>query len=389
MRIGGGDISDLFNFLRGYVGVKASGGFPERFLNLCSRGNIPYWDVCCTNGTVFMRTTPEGYKKMRRCAKKAGMRMKTVKKSGLPFWLFKNRVHAGLAVGALCFVLITAALSGRIWTVSVTGCETVPQEDIIEAVGRLGVCPGMRKKQIDTHSVAEEAMSALPEVSWLSVNISGCSAIIDVREGVGRTVKKDDSPCDIVAAEDGQIQTLEVFGGTAVQEQNSAVLKGDTIISGIVENRDGGMSLRRASGYVTALTKHAFSTESRPLPSRKISEIKSRYTLLFFSLKVPLGAQTDADFTEDRFLTLGGVKLPIGIRAERKYIFEPADAAADDLADLIALEAHFYKAADGLRDMLTMSRTTKERRSNGRAIFSSEYGCLQNIGEERRIEAGE
>lgn len=73
--------------------------------------------------------------------------MKTVKKSGLPFWLFKNRVHAGLAVGALCFVLITAALSGRIWTVSVTGCETVPQEDIIEAVGRLGICPGMRKNK--------------------------------------------------------------------------------------------------------------------------------------------------------------------------------------------------------------------------------------------------
>lgn len=108
-----------------------------------------------------------------------------------------------------------------------------------------------------------------------------------------------------------------------MQEQNSAVLKGDTIISGIVENRDGGMSLRRASGYVTALTKHAFSTESRPLPSRKISEIKSRYTLLFFSLKVPLGAQTDADFTEDRFLTLGGVKLPIGIRAERNIFSSP------------------------------------------------------------------
>lgn len=70
MQIGGGDISDLFNFLRGYVGVKASGGFPERFLNLCSRGNIPYWDVCCTNSTVFMRTTPEGYKKCAAVPKK-------------------------------------------------------------------------------------------------------------------------------------------------------------------------------------------------------------------------------------------------------------------------------------------------------------------------------
>lgn len=310
--------------------MRASGGFPERFLNLCSRGNIPYWDVCCTNGVVFARTTPEGYRMMRPCAKKAGMRMKIVKKSGLPFLLSKNRVHAGLAVGAVCFILITAALSGRIWTVNV-----------------------------------------------------------DVREGVGKSVKKNDAPCDIVAAADGQIQTLEIFSGTAMQERNAAVLKGDTIISGIVENRDGGMSMRHAAGYITALTKHTFSTSSHSLPSRKISDVKSRYTLLFFSLKIPLGSRIDPDFTEDRFLTLGGEKLPIGIRAERKYIFAPADATDDSLSDLITLEEHFYKSSNNLRDMLVMSRTTTERQSDGRAVFFSEYGCLQNIGEERRIEAGE
>lgn len=104
--------------------------------------------------------------------------------------LSKNRVHAGLAVGAVCFVLITAALSGRIWTVNVTGCETVSEEDIRETVERLGVYSGMRKKQLDTHAVAEDAMSALPEISWLSVNIVGCSVNVDVREGVGKTVKK-------------------------------------------------------------------------------------------------------------------------------------------------------------------------------------------------------
>lgn len=74
-------------------------------------------------------------------------------------------------------------------------------------------------------------------------------------------VSKNDAPCDIVAAADGQIQTLEIFSGTAMQERNAAVLKGDTIISGIVENRDGGMSMRHAAGYITALTKHTF----RPL----------------------------------------------------------------------------------------------------------------------------
>lgn len=36
--------------------------------------------------------------------------------------------------------------------------------------------------------------------------------------------------------------------------------------------------------------------------------------------------------------------------------------------------------------MLVMSRTTTERQSNGGAVFFSEYGCLQNIGEEKKIE---
>lgn len=49
---------------------------------------------------------------------------------------------------------------------------------------------GDEKKQLDTHTVAEEAMSALPDVSWLSVNIVGCSVNVDVREGVGKSVKK-------------------------------------------------------------------------------------------------------------------------------------------------------------------------------------------------------
>lgn len=169
-----------------------------------------------------------------------------------------------------------------------------------------------------------------------------------------------------------------------MQERNAAVLKGDTIISGIVENRDGGMSMRHAAGYITALTKHTFSTASHSLPSRKISDVKSRYTLLFFSLKIPLGSRIDPDFTEDRFLTLGGEKLPIGIRAERKYIFAPADATDDSLSDLITLEEHFYKSSNNLRDMLVMSRTTTERQSDGRAVFSANTAACKISARRRK-----
>lgn len=43
-----------------------------------------------------------------------------------------------------------------------------------------------------------------------------------------------------------------------MQERNAAVLKGDTIISGIVENRDGGMSMRHAAGVYHSADKAYF-----------------------------------------------------------------------------------------------------------------------------------
>lgn len=377
---------DSVNFLRGYVCIRAEGGFPERFLNLCSRGRIPYWDVCCTGNTIFARTTPSGYRRMRACAKKSGMHLCIKKKCGLPFLIFKNRAHMGLAIGAVCFVMTVTALSGRVWTVSVTGCESILEEDITAIAAELGIRPGIKKDRIDSHALSEQAMSKLPNVSWFSINISGCAANIEIREGVGKAVKNDDTPCDIVAAADGQIQTIEVFSGTAMQTQNAAVLKGDVIISGLVENRDGGFSTRHAAGYITALTEQTVSSHAQQTPAKRIAAVKSRHTLIFFSFRLPLGKPLSADFTEESFLTLAGTKLPIGIKTERQYIYVSDSQTDKSLANLICLEQYFCESAEKFRNAKVMSRRTTQTQKDGLIALSGSYNCLQNIGEERAIQ---
>lgn len=366
--------------------MTARGGFPERFLNLCARSGIPYWDVCCTDGVIFARTTPEGYRKMRACAKKSGMKIRITKKCGLPFFVFANRLHAGLAIGAVCFALIISVLSGKVWTVRVSGCEKLSQEDIIAAVSELGVRPGVSRKKLNVNVVCDEVMSRIPQVSWISINLNGCAANIEIRESVGEAAEPDDKPCDLIAASDGQIQTMEIFSGTAIQQQNAAVLKGDLLISGIVENRDGGISTRHAAGYVTAVTRHVLKTESQRLPTRRISKISSRYTLIFFSLKIPLGKAISADFTEERYLKLGDITLPIGISTQRKYVLAAGDESSEELSALSGLDSHFKSETNEFENMQIMSRTTTERQSDGKTVFAGEYNCLENIGEERALE---
>lgn len=51
----------LIRFLCGYVRFRAKGGFPERFINLCSKENIPLWDISGSKGEMYAKTTIRGY----------------------------------------------------------------------------------------------------------------------------------------------------------------------------------------------------------------------------------------------------------------------------------------------------------------------------------------
>lgn len=120
---------------------------------------------------------------------KAGMRMKIVKKSGLPFCCQKPRPCRACSRRGVLYIdnggALRADMDGQCDGLRDSAGRGYKRDG--RALRRLS---GDEKKQLDTHTVAEEAMSALPEVSWLSVNIVGCSVNVDVREGVGKSVKK-------------------------------------------------------------------------------------------------------------------------------------------------------------------------------------------------------
>ena len=66
----------LFRFLSGYVVFSGKGGFPERFINLCSMNGISLWDAKSSSGTLHAKTSIKGYKRLRPCAKKSGMKIR-------------------------------------------------------------------------------------------------------------------------------------------------------------------------------------------------------------------------------------------------------------------------------------------------------------------------
>lgn len=282
---------NLFRLFFGYVRFCARGGFPERFINLCGCNNIPLWDIVGGKRELYASTTVKGYLKIRSCAGKSGMLPRIVKRRGLPFWLKAHKNRVGLLLGAAASVICLIYLSTMVWTVDVQGNNAVPSNQILGVFAEMGVYPGCKKKNTDVEKLHDEGIEKLPQLSWLAVNLKGCSIVIEVREKIPAPKTEDDGePQNLVAARDGVIAGTEVYKGKGVVKRGDAVLRGELLVNGVVTNYDSSVTFHHAKGRITAYTKRSIKVV-QPFKTQalcKSDEFSRSASLNFFNIKIPL-----------------------------------------------------------------------------------------------------
>ena len=96
-------IFNLFHLIFGCVCFTASGGFAERFINVCTAKGIQLWGIRKKSYGLTACTTIEGYKKIINAARASGMKVRIKKKVGLPFIIRKYESHTGLFVARYTF----------------------------------------------------------------------------------------------------------------------------------------------------------------------------------------------------------------------------------------------------------------------------------------------
>ncbi len=382
----------FIRFVLGFVSFTAEGGFPERFINLCRLRGIQLWELKCRNGVITACTDRNGYLNIRPVAKKSGMRVRIKKKHGLPFFLNRHSRRVGVIIGVCFCVAALCMLSTRIWSIDVTGNICVPSENIIEVFENLGIRKGAAADKINISAVEISALQKLPELSWLNINISGSAALIEVRErAVTPDSDSENEPSDIIAARDGQIVILRPFNGTQEQKIGNPVLKGDLLISGIEENKDLTVSFCRAKGYVVARTNRSIGvSQGREIKARIFAKEKKSYVIDFLFFSFPLGRISDNAYREKTAVRVNGVTLPVGIT--ECTLTEYADGAVtlseNQTALLVSLKFH-EKFTDEFRGLKVEESELSFAKTENTYSLGGSFVCLENIGEERKMQIEE
>lgn len=386
-------MAGLIRYLRGWVRFRVRGGFPERFLNLCALRGIPLWDLRRSGGECFFSTRAGCYRRLRPCARGAGVRLRVVERGGLPFVLRRHRRRWGLAVGAAVCGALLLVSTGFLWNIEVVGNSRLEEQTVLSALERLGVKPGVPLGGIDVRSVERRLMLELDDLGWVAVNLRGSTARVQIQERVlPPALLSRESPCNVVAARGGQITEMRVYAGQNTVAVGDAVAKGDVLVSGLIEDADGDLHLVAARADITAQTTHTLRVEV-PLETTRsrLTGVVRRFSLRLGSLELPLwvGRAPAGSFRLERRYTplrLFGAELPLALGERRYLLLETeevlltagqAEAEADRRLSLLEREA--------LGEAKVLRRTPTLQRLEDRVVLTVEYLLEESIALQSEI----
>ena len=385
-------MSRAVNYLRGQVLVRVESAFPERVLNLCAARDLAFWDLQWESETAFTcRLSRADFRELRRAAGKLECSVTPLRRSGAPYTLRRLLSRPALAAGAVAVGLWLVLGSFFIWEFTIEGNETLPDEVILRALEEQGVGIGSFGLSLDGEDLRNRILLELPELVWLTVNVSGCRASVQVRERVPvpETVDRK-ALSNLVARRAGLVLEIHAFSGVKCVVEGMSVEEGQILISGVEDTENFGARTTAGLGEVKGRTWHTLTAKLPLTVQKKVyAGEKTGYSLIFGKKRVKFFGNSSIEgrnydkITKRMKLSFLGVPLPVTVEQEKWQFFETQPAAADPAAleelGRAVLEDRLHREVEPYGTVSSSLCTAKARSGTLEVTLRAE--CQESIGE--------
>ncbi len=324
-----------------------------------------------------------------------GIVLETVREHGIWRIFRKYKKRFGIPIGVVIFFFLIFLSEQFIWSVDVIGNEEVPDREIIAHLEKLGCSVGTYIPSIDFDTLHNAFLLEDERFSWVSVNVRGTHASVEVRETKPpATVIDEDTPYNLVASEDGIVEYIEILRGQKIAREEEMVREGELLASGVVQMKHG-LSLVHARGTVMARVKRHIKIEVpledtvREPTGREFSE----KSLNFFGISIKLFKNTsnlpencDRIIREAPLCFFDTVTVPITLHetvyreyADVPFVRSEAEARAEAFKRF--KEECGAIAAEGE----LVSREVSSGVADGAYVIDCELIVVKNIAREARI----
>ena len=382
-------------FIFGYVSLSAERARAHEIMNLCMERGYVYRDLRFEGDRIYLSCSLGTAKKLSDVCGARGIEIVRLRERGVPSLLGRYRHRYGFFAGLALFAAIFFLSGTVIWGIKIDGNARLSEREVLTELRRCGLSVGSRKSGLDVSAIENRVLIESDEISWISVNIIGTVAEVEIREIEVEEEREQYLASNIVAARDGQIELFEDVRGNIVLNIGDYVRKGELIVSGLYDSQTQGIRYTDAKGRVLARTERDISV-SIPLKYEK-----KRYTgrvftekyLIFFEKEIKiytnagnLYASCDTIDTVEYINFFSAGELPVGVRTVKhmEYVYEDAERTPEEAERLADYKLSCDLAA--LADDGELLRKSKVYRVTDTAyIIDCHIQRIENIAERREI----
>ena len=231
----------LYRFVVGWLSVEFYGRNVSRFLNLCTRHHIVFWNMD-TPEDDRMRTSMylRDLYRLRPMLRKTRVRFRIVSKRGLPVILHRYRRRKVFVAVIVCVILAMAVLSTRIWRIEIVGNSSLSEETLLDYLAQQNIVYGTNRFEIDNDALELKLRQDFDPIIWASVYEKGTKLVVSVQEKIAsdRAADSDRAAMDLIAAKDAQVTSIITRKGIGQVKAGDTVKAGDLLVTGRQEILD-------------------------------------------------------------------------------------------------------------------------------------------------------
>lgn len=252
----------LLDLLRGYADLELDREALRALLNFCNRNAIRLCRIFEGEMTVRVRVRLSDAVKLCEYSAQGGVRVHACTRRGLPVLLQRYRHRFGLWLGILLFGVLVYTAPLFVWEIRVEGLDRLSQDYVCALLAEEGVRIGAFSPAIDRGRVYANVLRRAPEISWLSVNLRGSTATVEIVErDMPQSVQTPADGANLIAARAGQIVGADIVRGALLVKNGDVVRAGELLVGGVLDSPLFGMHCLYAEGEVLAAVNDDYRIE--------------------------------------------------------------------------------------------------------------------------------
>ncbi len=260
----------------GYADVTADHVHAAELLELCRRRGYVYENFRSTpDGKVTLRMTRPTARAVMEYAIACQWACAITRRGGLPSLMRWCGRRVGVVIGLFLGVCLLIASGFFVWDVRVSGTETLTEQEVEDTLAACGFGVGSSLVGFRADRLENRSLLYNNRLAWISVNVRGTVAHVQVREAIYPADPPSTAPANIVAARGGTIEWVELGQGNLLVKAGDVVGEGEILVSGLYDSLTMGLRVTRAQAKVYARTAREFTVEI-PLTYEKKTYVEEK-----------------------------------------------------------------------------------------------------------------